>query len=81
MQSAFGGSAFGSICRHKIRRFKAYHFPNKHSFCITFMSNIRLSARWSYPPPPLGNFADIPYLKEQSFLHIIRDVCTLQVGA
>ena len=29
------------------------------------------------PPPPLGNFADIPYLKEQSFLHGIRDVCTL----
>ena len=28
-------------------------------------------------PPPLGNFADIPYLKEQSFLHRIRDVCTL----
>ena len=27
--------------------------------------------------PPLGNFADIPYLKEQSFLHRIRDVCTL----
>ena len=37
----------------------------------------RLSARWSYPPPRLGNFADIPYLKEQSFLHRIRDVCTL----
>ena len=37
---------------------------------------IRLSAKWSYPPP-LGNFADIPYLKEQSFLHRIRDVCTL----
>ena len=27
--------------------------------------------------PPLGNFADIVYLKEQSFLHRIRDVCTL----
>ena len=26
--------------------------------------SIRLSARWSYPPP-LGNFADIPYLKDQ----------------
>ena len=25
--------------------------------------------------PPRGNFADIVYLKEQSFLH--RDVCTL----
>ena len=29
------------------------------------------------PPPPPGNFADIVYLKEQSFLHRIRDVCTL----
>ena len=46
-----------------------------------FEETDRLSARWSYPPPPLGNFADIPYLKEQSFLHRIRDVCTLQVGA
>ena len=27
--------------------------------------------------PPPGNFADIPYLKEQFFLHRIRDVCTL----
>ena len=42
------------------------------NICKTF----RLSARWSYPPP-LGNFADRPYLKEQSFLHKIRDVCTL----
>ena len=42
-------------------------------------THFRLSARWSYPPPtpPLGNFADKPYLKEQSFLHRIRDVCTL----
>ena len=28
-------------------------------------------------PHPLGNFAEIPYLKEQFFLHRIRDVCTL----
>ena len=48
---------------------------------VPLLSIYRLSARWSYPPPPLGNFADIPYLKEQSFLHRIRDVCTLQVGA
>ena len=31
----------------------------------------------THPPPPLGNFADISYLKEQSFLHKIRDVCTV----
>ena len=29
------------------------------------------------PPTSPGNFADIVYLKEQSFLHRIRDVCTL----
>ena len=27
--------------------------------------------------PPRGNFADIVYLREQSFLHRMRDVCTL----
>ena len=37
---------------------------------------IRLPAK-NDPAPPLGNFADIVYLKEQSFLHRIRDVCTL----
>ena len=30
---------------------------------------------------PLGNFADIPYLKEKFKLRRIRDVCTLYVGA
>ena len=37
----------------------------------------RLPAKNDPAPPPLGNFADIVYLKEQSFLHRIRDVCTL----
>ena len=41
----------------------------------------RLLARGSIAPPPLGNFADIPYLKEQFKLSRIRDVCTLSVGA
>ena len=36
----------------------------------------RLSAK-NDPAPPLGNFADIVYLKEQSVLHRIRDVCIL----
>ena len=27
--------------------------------------------------PPPGNFADMVYLKDKSFLHRIRDVCTL----
>ena len=43
--------------------------------------NIRLLARGSIAPPPPGNFADIPYLKEQFKLSRIRDVCTLSVGA
>ena len=33
------------------------------------------------PPPPLGNFADISYLKENFKLHLLRDVCTLCSGA
>ena len=36
----------------------------------------RLPAK-SDPAPSPENFADIVYLKEQSFLHRIRDVCTL----
>ena len=31
--------------------------------------------------PPLGNFADISYLKENFKPHILRDVCTLCSGA
>ena len=27
--------------------------------------------------PPLGNFADISYLKDNSKLRVLRDVCTL----
>ena len=32
-------------------------------------------------PPPLGNFADISYLKENFKPHLLRDVCTLCSGA
>ena len=32
-------------------------------------------------PPPLGNFADISYLKENFKPHLFRDVCTLCSGA
>ena len=32
-------------------------------------------------PPPLGNFADIFYLKENFKPHLLRDVCTLFSGA
>ena len=40
-----------------------------------------LAEKGPAPPPPLGNFADIVYLKEQSFLIQMRDVCTLYAGA
>ena len=33
------------------------------------------------PPHPLGNFADISYLKENFKSHLLRDVCTLCSGA
>ena len=40
----------------------------------------RLRAKKS-PAPPLGNFADISYLKENFKPHLLRDVCTLCSGA
>ena len=33
------------------------------------------------PAPPLGNLADISYLKENLKPHLLRDVCTLCSGA
>ena len=33
------------------------------------------------PAPPIGNFADISYLKESFKPHLLRDVCTLCSGA
>ena len=53
---------------------------NKVLICDIEYFHIRLLARGSIAPP-LGNFADIPYLKEQFKLSRIRDVCTLSVGA
>ena len=55
--------------------------------CIGYLSftkdhtKHRLLAEKGPAPPPLGNFADIVYLKEQSFLIQMRDVCTLYAGA
>ena len=45
------------------------------------LTSYRLLAEKGPAPPPLGNFADIVYLKEQSFLIQMRDVCTLYAGA
>ena len=41
----------------------------------------RLRAKKGPAPPPLGNFADIAYLKENFKPHLLRDVCTLCSGA
>ena len=43
--------------------------------------NSRLRAKKGPAPPPLGNFADISYLKENFKPHLLRDVCTLCSGA
>ena len=46
------------------------------------LSTVRLRAKKGpAPPPPLGNFADISYLKENFKPHLLRDVCTLCSGA
>ena len=56
----------------------------KHLMCETLCNRhsilYRLLAEKG-PARPLGNFADIVYLKEQSFLIQMRDVCTLYAGA
>ena len=41
--------------------------------------NLRAKKRSCSPPP--REFADIPYLKENFKLHLLRDVCTLCSGA
>ena len=41
----------------------------------------RLRAKKGPAPPPLGNFADISYLKENFKPHLLRDVGTLFFGA
>ena len=41
------------------------------------VSELHIDCRPKMTLPPPENFADIVYLKEQSFLHRIRDVCTL----
>ena len=58
--------------------------------CVTFFQpKVKIYNKYLFnrllaekgPAPPLGNFADIVYLKEQSFLIQMRDVCTLYAGA
>ena len=45
------------------------------------VSQYRLLADKGPAPLPLGNFADIVYLKKQSFLIQMRDDCTLYARA
>ena len=45
------------------------------------LNTCRLRAKKGPAPPPLGNFADIPYLEENFKPHLLRDVCTLCSGA
>ena len=47
--------------------------------CYSPWQNQHLSAKID-PAPPTGNFADIVYLKERSFLLRMRNVCTLKLG-
>ena len=47
---------------------------------VAYTKYLRLRAKKG-PAPPLGNFADITYLKEDFKPHLLRDVCTLCSGA
>ena len=48
---------------------------------LLILDYYRLQAKKGPAPPPLGNFADISYLKENFKPHLLRDVCTLCSGA
>ena len=71
------------IVQFFIRFSSCIQFFNENIFPLNMIDNEsfkimltnRLPAK-NDPAPPLGNFADIVYLKKQSFLHRIRDVCT-----
>ena len=58
--------------------FSKKKFWSFRTYILLFRTQVILDCRPKITllPPP-GNFADIVYLKEQSFLHRIRDVCTL----
>ena len=49
--------------------------------CSNGSSVIDFELKKVLPPPPLENFADISYLKENFKPHLLRDVCTLCFGA
>ena len=60
------------ICKFYVRN--KFDFWNVHGIMIDFeLKKVLL--------PPLGNFADISYLKGNFKLHLLRDVCTLCSGA
>ena len=48
---------------------------------IQLLNNVWYRLRAKKGPDPLGNFADISYLKENYKPHLLRDVCTLCYGA
>ena len=52
-----------------------------HIIIIPDEANIDFELKKVLLPPPLGNFADISYLKENFKPHLLRDVCTLCSGA
>ena len=52
-----------------------------HGKSMGIFSNTQRLSEKGPAPPPLGNFADKVYLKEQYFLIQMRDVCTLYAGA
>ena len=67
----------------KYQGFRPCGFRQEDFLCFSIYKAIRLQAKKgpAPPPPPLGNFADIPYLEENFKPHLLRDVCTLCSGA
>ena len=65
--------------KYAIWEFLIHDLTSEIQFFSYFLH--RLRAKKGPAPPPLGNFADISYLKENFKPHLLRDVCTLCSGA
>ena len=70
-----------NISNDELDNFKRVCVLNLHKLWQKYKSaTSRLRAKKGPAPPPLGNFADISYLKENFKPHLLRDFCTLCSG-
>ena len=78
---AFKHHKYAKKKKKETHNFQMGHFRLYFFKGISCIVVFRLRAKKGPAPPPLGNFADISYLKENFKPHLLRDVCTLCSGA